>query len=195
MHDELGAALTQIAILGEVTKSQLSDGEKARVSLSRITQSARDVAASISDLVWATNPRHETLDNLAAYLREHAARQFENTSIRAQLEFPASFLDIRLSATFRRNVLLVTKEAINNIVKHSGATVASVQLELEGSSLDLRIADNGRGFSQLSLTNRGNGLVNMRRRIVDDLGGTFDLSTKVGSGTTIQIRVTPAQTQ
>lgn len=195
MHDELGAALTQIAILGEVTKSQLSDSEKARVSLSRITQSARDVAASISDLVWSTNPRHETLDNFAAYLREHAARQFENTSIRAQLDFPATFPDVRLSATFRRNVLLVTKEAINNIVKHSGATVASVQLELEGSSLDLRIADNGRGFSKLSLTTRGNGLVNMRRRIVDDLGGTFDLSANAGSGTTIQIRVTPARTQ
>ena len=73
--------------------------------------------------------------------------------------------------------------------------MASVQLELEGSSLDLRIADNGRGFSQLSLTKRGNGLVNMRRRVVDDLGGTFDLSANVGSGTTIQIRVTPAQTQ
>lgn len=192
MHDDLGAALTQIAILGEVTKGQLNNEERAQQSLSRISQSARDVASSISDLVWSTNPRHETLDNLAAYLREHVARQFENTPIRTQLDFPSTLPHVRLSATFRRNVLLVTKEAINNIIKHSRATVASVQMDVEPDSLSLRIADNGRGFDRAHLQRGGNGLGNMQRRIAD-LGGEFDLKSAPGVGTTLSFRVATEQ--
>jgi len=147
---------------------------------------AREVTARMSDLVWATNPRHDALDNLTAYLREQAARQFEGTRISAHLDFPAEVPDIHVSATFRRNVLLVTKEAINNIVKHAGATMVRIQFQPCSTRLSLRIEDNGCGFDPWRQNNAGNGLSNMRRRVLD-LEGRIDLQSRPGGGTRIEI--------
>jgi signal transduction histidine kinase/ligand-binding sensor domain-containing protein len=186
MHDELGAALTQIAILGEVAKSQASD--ETRSTLERISQSARDVTSRMSDLVWATNPLNDTLDNLVAYLREHAASQFENTRIQPHIEIPTSLPEGRVSATFRRNLLLVMKESLNNVIKHSNASEVAVRLEITGSNLVLRITDNGRGFAPGERHGTGNGLGNMRKR-VRDLGGDFSLTSTPGEGTRIEASV------
>jgi signal transduction histidine kinase/ligand-binding sensor domain-containing protein len=188
MHDELGAALTQIAILGEVAKSQAGNHGQTGSTLDRISQAARDVTARMSELVWATNPRNDTLDNLVAYLREHAASQLESTAIQPRLEFPASFPEGRVSATFRRNLLLLLKESLNNLIKHAKATEASVKVEIAGSNLVLRIRDNGRGFEPAARNGTGNGLGNMQKR-VRDLGGDFSLRSAPGQGTCIEISV------
>ena len=188
MHDELGAALTQIAILGEVAKSQAGNAAQTRSTLDRISQAAREVTSGMSDLVWATNPRNDTLDNLVAYLREHAASQFENTAIQPRVEFPASSPEGRVSATFRRNLLLVLKESLTNIIKHAEASEVFVQLEIAGPNLVLRIQDNGCGFEPSKRNGAGNGLGNMQKR-VRDLGGEFSLASALGQGTQIEASV------
>lgn len=189
MHDELGAALTQITILGEVAKDQPTLSPQTRSTLDRISGAARDVTARMSELVWATNPRNDKLDNLVAYLREHAAAQLEDTPVVPHLEFPATVPDHRVSASFRRNLLLVVKEALNNVVKHSQASKASrvhVQLQLADGRLHLRIEDNGRGLAGPRRPG-GNGLGNMERRI-RDLGGEFTLESQPEKG--VRIRCT-----
>jgi signal transduction histidine kinase len=193
MHDELGAALTQIAILGEVAKGQSGNEVQTRSTLDRISQSARDVTSRISDLVWATNPRNDTLDNLVAYLREHAASEFENTSIQPRLHFPPTLPDRSVSATFRRNLLLVLKESLNNILKYAQAREVAVRLQASDSHLELWIADDGRGFDPARSEATGNGLGNMRKR-VEDLGGEFRLTSAPGKGTQVHVRV-PLQVQ
>ena len=188
MHDELGAALTRIAILREVAKSQSGNSAQTSSTLDRISQAARDVTSRMSDLVWATNPRNDTLDNLAAYLREQATAQFESTAIQPRLEFPAAFPERRVSAIFRRNLLLVMKEALHNIIKHAEASEVSVQLAIEGTHLGLRIWDNGCGFEPSKRDGAGNGLGNMQKR-VRDLGGEFSLRSTPGQGTVIDVSV------
>lgn len=188
MHDDLGAALTQIAILGEVAKNQLNDPNRARTVLTRISESAREVTARMSDLVWATNPRNDTLDNLVAYLREHLARKLEEANIRARLVFPEDPEALHLSATFRRNVLLTVKEALNNALKHASASEITVELNVETGFLIIRVQDNGKGFDSSTSARFGNGLLNMRRRI-EDLGGTFHISAVPGEGTSVRMRV------
>jgi signal transduction histidine kinase len=188
MHDELGAALTQIAILGEVAKSQTTSGAPTRPLLERMSQAARDATSRMSDLVWATNPSNDTLDNLAAYLREQAASQLQDTAIHPRLEFPASLPERHVSATLRRNLLLITKEALQNALKHSGASEVCVAFELQGSSLVLRIHDNGGGFDLSSAKGAGNGLGNMEKR-VRDLCGEFTLQSRAGQGTRLEVRV------
>ena len=156
--------------------------------MDRISQAARDVTSRMSDLVWATNPRNDTLDNLAAYLREQATAQFESTAIQPRLEFPAAFPERRVSAIFRRNLLLVMKEALHNIIKHAEASEVSVRLAIEGAHLGLRIWDNGCGFEPSKRDDAGNGLGNMQKRI-RDLGGAFSLRSTPGQGTLIEVRV------
>jgi signal transduction histidine kinase len=187
MHDELGATLTRIVTLGETAKGQMGNGPQTRVSLDRITEAARDVTARMSELIWVINPRHDTLDNLIVYLREHTAKQFEGSAIAAHLDFETMPSDCQISATFRRNVLLVVTEALHNIVKHAGATVMRLRIGIESFELMIWIEDNGRGFEVESRTGAGNGLGNMRRRIAD-LGGSFDIRSAPGQETRIQIR-------
>lgn len=188
MHDDLGAALSHIAILSEVAKSQSPAQPQTRSALDRISQSARDVTARMSDLVWATNPRNDTLDNLAAYLREQVARQLENTPVRGILHFPERLPQCHVSATFRRNILLVVKETLNNSMKHAAATEFLIKLGMESGHLLLGMEDNGRGFDPATRSAVGNGLTNLRRRI-QDLGGTLNIETAPGAGTKVHLRV------
>lgn len=188
MHDELGAALTQIAILGEVAKSQTANEAPIRPLLDRISQAAREVTARMSDLVWATNPSNDTLDNLAAHLREQSASQLQDTAIEAHLDFPSSLPERRVSATLRRNLLMITKEALQNVLKHAAASVVRVHLELAGSTLVLRIQDNGRGFDPSATNGTGNGLGNMEKR-VRDLAGQFTVQSGPGHGTRLEFRM------
>ncbi|HEY9171944.1 MAG TPA: ATP-binding protein [Verrucomicrobiae bacterium] len=188
MHDDLGAALTQIAILGEVAKRQVSDSPQATSLLDRITQSARDVTSRMSDLVWATNPRHDSLDNLSAHLREQAARMLQDTPVRPLLSFPTTLPDAHLSATVRRNVLLVMKEAINNALRHARASEIHVSFVADAERFRLVVEDNGCGFDSTERREAGNGLNNMRRRIAD-LGGEYELISKPGAGTRVSLTV------
>lgn len=102
----------------------------------QISSTARNVVDNISELVWATKPKNDTLDNLVAYLREYSARYFEGTSIRCRLCFPENVAGVPVSAELRRGLFLVVKEALHNVVKHSGATRAEVKLELKRSTLN-----------------------------------------------------------
>jgi signal transduction histidine kinase/ligand-binding sensor domain-containing protein len=187
MHDELGATLTQIAILGEVAKSQTSNPGQTRSTLERISQAARDLTSGVSELVWATDPHNEALESLLAYLREHAASQLNDAAIRTSLDFPQTISNRQVSAIFRRNLLLILKEALNNIVKHSAATEVEVTCRVTNSALTLEIHDNGGGFDPTTPGN-GHGLANMQKRTAD-IGGQFRLRSAPGQGTSIDARV------
>ena len=186
MHDELGATLTQIVLLGESAQGQVADAARTRATLERMAQAARDVTSRMSDLIWVINPRHDTLDNLAAFVREHAAHQFEGTAIRARLDFEPVPAECHVSATFRRNLVLVVKEALHNVLKHSGATELHFRLSVADNDLVLHIEDNGRGFDLAGRTGSGNGLGNMRQRL-RDLGGVLEIETAPGRGTRIRL--------
>jgi signal transduction histidine kinase/ligand-binding sensor domain-containing protein len=188
MHDDLGAALTEIAILGEAAKTETSPTTSGRSVLDQITQSARDAAARMSDLVWATNPKNDTLDNLAAYLREQAARQLENCRVSTTLRFPDQFPQCRVSATFRRNLLMAVKEMIHNAIKHGSPTSVLVELTIHQGQLYLLVEDDGRGFDPATRTLRGNGLVNLKRRI-EELGGSLHIASAPGAGTRVHSQV------
>ena len=187
MHDDLGATLTQIAILSEVPKAEPSHLQ-TRSALDRISQSVRDVTARMNDLVWITNPRNDSLANLAVYLREQAARQLENSPVRSLLRFQERLPECHVSATFRRNVLLTVKEILNNSLKHAGATEIQIELGVQAGQVEIRFSDNGCGFDPGARSIAGNGLANLRRRI-QDLGGTLELESSPGAGTRVKFRV------
>jgi signal transduction histidine kinase/streptogramin lyase len=187
MHDDLGSALTQIAIMGEVAGTGLRDQDPARTALQQISQSARDVTSRMSEIVWATNPRNDTLDNLVAHLREYAARHFEPTPGRGRLDFPDAVPGAHVSATFRRNLLLILKESLNNASKHAAATCVEVRLRIGEGRLQLTVADNGRGFVG-SPRAGGMGLPGMRKRAAA-LDGSLAIRSEAGQGTSIHLDV------
>jgi signal transduction histidine kinase len=189
MHDEVGAKLTQIAILGELAKANRHKPEDAEATLNRISQAARDLTSSMSELIWATNPNNDTLENLVAHLREIASSQLDDTGLETHLAFPVSVPDICVTATVRRNFVLILKEALNNVIKHAAAKRVEVALSFVAGQLQLTVSDDGNGISIESGNSNRNGLKNMGKRAAD-MAGNFEVENLAGRGTRIGVSAT-----
>lgn len=196
LHDDIGSSLTQISILSEVLRQRLNANpatgstasqNAASEPLELIATASRELVDSMSDIVWAINPQKDHLSDLTQRMRRFAADSLTARNIRFQLHLPESDADIPLGANLRREVFLIFKESVNNMVKHSGCTDAWIELSFAQQSLELRLRDNGRGFD----TNReseGHGLVSMRDR-AQGIGGTLEFRSQPQQGTTIILQV------
>jgi signal transduction histidine kinase len=188
MHDEVGANLTEIAILSELVKRDIQKPKEAETNVQKISEKARELIDNIGEIIWAINPRNDQLDNLTSYLREFASEYFEMASMNCRFDFPAEMPSRQLSAEVRRNIFLTMKEAINNAVKHSGATSAQLSCRASDYEVEFSIQDNGRGLVIENLSGQGNGLVNMKKRI-EEISGNFLIESQPGNGTTIRLTV------
>jgi len=188
MHDEVGASLTRISILSELAKNGKQSQEESMKTISQISDISGNVVDEMSEIIWAMNPKNDSLDSFAAYLRRYASGYLETAGIEGKFPFPDDIQPVAMSAELRRNVFLTAKEALHNMVKHSGATEAEVRLEYYGKKLELSLRDNGNGFDIESKTGSGNGLINMQKRI-QELGGEFSVTSTVGKGTEVRLVV------
>lgn len=186
MHDEVGASLTQIAILSELLGRNLEDRAAVESYLKNISTTAQDVVGSLDEIVWFINPRHDTLESLMLYLREYLANYFEPIDIACRFDFPEGFPLLTLAADTRRSIFLVAKEAANNIAKHAQAHTVAVSAALDKDTLTLSIHDDGCGIPSEHLSAFGNGLKNMQKRM-EEIGGTFGIAAVHGQGTWVKI--------
>ncbi|HTR80465.1 MAG TPA: two-component regulator propeller domain-containing protein [Bacteroidota bacterium] len=194
MHDEVGSTLTRIAILGELAQRSLDRREETATQLQKISDMSRQVIDNLGEIVWALNPKNDTLDSLVAYTRQYAAEYLEITPLRTVLEFSDDIPQSPISAETRRNIFLTVKEAIHNIVKHAAATEVSIHCITDRETLRVTIKDNGKGFVIDSAGRFGNGLAGMRKRI-EDIGGHFDILSTCGRGTTVSFKLKIARGQ
>ncbi len=188
MHDEVGAGLTEIGILSELAKMNIEKPGEAAIHLQRVSETSRETIASIGEIIWAINPKNDLLDDLVAYLRQYTARYLGATAIKLEFDIPEAIPDFHISAEARRNVFLVMKEALHNIVKHSEATAVLVQVSFTKQHLDILVKDNGKGFSAGDTFRFGNGLHNMEKRM-KRIGGRFIIESRPGEGTSVSVAV------
>ena len=151
----------------------------------------------MDEIVWAVNPRHDTLESLATYLEKFAQDWLAGAGIRCRLDLPLQFPEWHLTSEARHNVFLAFKEALHNAVKHSQASEVLIRLTLKEKSFELALEDNGRGFAlgeqskdapDQGRTASGNGLENMRRRLAA-IGGSCDIQSGPAAGTKITFTV------
>jgi PAS domain S-box-containing protein len=187
LHDDIGSSLTQISILSEVLRQRLGNNQTAAEPLDLIASASRELVDSMSDIVWAINPQKDHLSDLTQRMRRFAADSLTARNIRFQLALPESDADVALGANMRREVFLIFKESINNMVKHSGCSEAWIELSFAEGMLRLRLRDNGRGFDT-ARESEGHGLVSMRDR-AEGIGGTLELRSQPNGGTTISLQV------
>ena len=188
LHDDIGANLTRIAILSEVAHSRLGEGNTSvNQPLSSIAQISRESVASMSDIVWAINPKRDSLLDLIQRMRRFASEIFSNRRIEFEFRAPETGQDLKLGANIRRDVFLIFKEALNNAARHSDCERVTIDLSLDRSWLLLKVRDNGRGFD-VSEPREGEGLVSMRRRAIG-LGGALSVSSLAGEGTEIVLKI------
>ncbi|MEW6207281.1 MAG: two-component regulator propeller domain-containing protein [Acidobacteriota bacterium] len=187
LHDDIGSSLSQIAVLNEVLRKQLGSKEepveRTLTLISRISQEALD---GMSDIVWAINPRQDHISDLARRMRRFASEILPGRDIEFDFQAPASERDLRVGADMRRQIFLIFKETINNIVRHSGCRRAGIEMKTEGGMLVVVVSDDGKGFDTNSA--EGNGLASLRRRATA-LGGRVFVSSAAGRGTTVTLKV------
>ena len=193
MHDDLGCSLTQIALLTDQLGKQLSHPEQPNglpptAVLLKIATTARDSLRSLEEIVWAVHPENDTLDHLASYLCQYAEQLFRSGPIRCRVDAPAALPHHALSAETRHNLVMLVKETLNNVVKHSQAREVWLRLTVEGNRLVISIEDDGRGFADFAGATTGDGLPNMRKRCAC-VGGVLRFETRPGQGTTVSITV------
>jgi hypothetical protein len=199
IHDDLGASLTRISLLSQPAGGGAGDMETATANLAQIYHTARDLTQAMGEVVWAVNPAHDTLDSLANYLSQYAQSFLKLARIRCRLEMPMQLSKLPVSAEVRHNLFLAFKEALNNVVKYAAASEVQIALIPGDSGFELRVTDNGRGFSAstqepappgqpVPAATLGYGLGNMRRRL-EEIGGRCELQSEPGRGTRLSFHV------
>jgi signal transduction histidine kinase len=184
IHDDLGADLTQIAYLGELAQQDSGEPGKVAERIGTISSTARQAVKSLDEIVWAVNPRNDTLPHLIDYAGQFAVDYLRSTGIRCRLDFPEQIPAWELSTNLRHNLFLVIKEALHNIVKHAGATEIWLRMDLREDMLKVVVEDNGRGFIQAPDDALADGLRNMRQRI-EEIGGECRVESQPQSGTRV----------
>lgn len=172
IHDDIGGNLSMIALM--------SDKIKDNPNAPKIAELARNAQKGFRELIWSVNPVHDDVANFTYYLRNHGNTFFENTPIDIAFDIPAIIPDKALLPNVRRNLFLTYKEALNNILKHSGATTVKVKIDIvDNQSIVISVEDNGKGLSADNAN--GNGLVNFEHRM-QAIGGNFQLINKAPHG-------------
>jgi len=188
LHDDIGSSLSHIAILSEVASQRIDPGDKpVAAPLSRIAEVSRDLVDSMSDIVWSINPQKDHLNDLVLRMRRLADEVLTYREIAFQFNAPDSERYIRISAEFRRQVFLIFKEGLNNIVKHSGCTDVAIDLQMTRGLVEMKLADNGSGFD-VSAKSAGHGLASMSARALS-VGGALEVTSRPGEGTVMVLRV------
>ncbi len=186
LHDDLGASLTEIGVLA-------STGQRANVQpetpalFDAIAGKARTSIAALDVIVWAVDPEDNSLQSLADYLSGFAGEYLSTANVGCRFKIPVSCPVIMLEGRVRHDLFLAVKETLNNIVRHAAATEVEFALAATDGSLEIALADNGRGFDT-SVVSAGNGLKNLRERLVG-LGGSYDVESRPGGGTRVRIRL------
>jgi signal transduction histidine kinase len=194
LHDDIGASLSKIAILSDVAGQELSvmKGSPVAGPLAQIADTSRDCVDAMSDIVWAVNPQRDHLSDLTHRMRRFAEDLLDAKDIDFTIRSTLEDKDVHLGADLRREVYLIFKECINNLVKHSDCTQAAVAFSINGPWLVISITDNGKGFEPSTNGNSsgmgGHGLASMQRR-AHALGGSLKIESGAGRGTSVTLKV------
>jgi signal transduction histidine kinase len=185
LHDDIGSGLAEIAILTDVAEVQpvAAGGELLR----RAGDRARQLREAMSDIVWSVDPQHGKLIDLIGRIRQTVFSLMESNGTRVTFEAPVDPGAVGLPPDRARHVLLITKEALTNVLRHADASEVSVILRLEHRTLTLEVRDDGCGFDPAE-THAGMGLRNLRRRAAES-GGELRVESSRCQGTTVIFRL------
>ena len=188
IHDEVGAKLTKIGKLTELLDRQSAVGKPHQPALRAVAETTSNLVRIMDEIVWAVNPRNDTLENMVNYLVHYTEEFLGHTSVHCELKVPFEIPPAPVSAEVRHNLFMATQEALNNAVKHGRPTLVRLQVAVAGNRLTLSLEDDGCGFNPATKPAGRNGLENIRQRI-ESVGGSFQLTSAPGAGTRIQFDV------
>lgn len=192
LHDNIGSTLSSISVYSQVAEIQSKKQNAAALDdvLQKIGNASTEMISEMNDIVWAINPRNDTMEKMIARMESYAKPLLAAKNISFSFTFGDDLVKTNLEMGKRKNVYLIFKEAINNVLKYSGCTRTDVSITYNRNQLQMTITDNGQGFdaaeNALKNTGRmgGNGLKNMEMRALE-MKGILQITSSAGKGTTI----------
>ncbi len=185
LHDDIGASLSNINILNELTRRNIEQPEKSKEYLAKASEDIQRISESLSDIVWNINPKYDDPENLFIRMKRYVADMLDGKNINGDLDFPDNAAKFSLSMTKRRDLYLIFKEAVNNLIKYSGAKNAVIKVNVTEHHISLLIKDDGKGFDREKIR-MGNGLQNMEQR-AKAAGAILTVASVPGKGTTVEL--------
>ncbi|WP_341406939.1 PA14 domain-containing protein [Luteolibacter soli] len=187
LHDELGAGLTEIGLLGSLMANPAVEASAKSGYLGTLGDVSRSLVSALDEIVWAINPDYDTVDDLAGYLWLQAQRLLKPAGIECSPVTPVSIPSGRLGSRSRQSLLLAFKEALNNVIKHSGASRVDLVIRVEQDKVIVSISDDGSGISGDGKPLPGHqGIAGMRERM-RDLGGDCEVVARSEGGTMVNL--------
>jgi signal transduction histidine kinase len=186
LHDDIGSHLTQIALVSDMAKSKLDDKDAICADLDSIYDEAKSLVRKLDETIWAIRPENDKMEDLVDYICNQSQQFLQAVDIRCRLHLPDDFPDIDMNAQRRHDIYLCVKEAVHNIIKHSGGTQAYLNFEYVAGWLTIMVQDNGGGI--VPSERQGNGLRNMEARM-KKLNGTYDIKSDPSKGTTVTFKL------
>ena len=188
LHDDIGASLSSLQIYGSIAEDTLaSNPKKAKEMVQKISIQSKLLMENMNDIVWSMKTSADSSTTLDAKIKNFGAELLSDKNIFFTYIISSDVEKLLHNINARKNILLLIKEAINNIAKYSYATTASLLIALKNDVLELSISDNGVGFN-VANASTGNGLKNMRYRVAD-LKGEINFQSKINEGTTIKVTI------
>jgi signal transduction histidine kinase len=187
LHDDLGARLTEVNMLSSLVKSPTTSSEEKNRYLDDLAETARHMVTSLDEIVWAVNPRNDTIASLASYFGSYAQRLLDLASVSCGLDVAEDLPEYPLDPKFRQEIFLAFKESLTNVLRHAQATQVWVRIAVRQDLLLVELADNGCGFNLPARQSGDDGLANMNERM-KSLGGTCEIVSQVGHGTSVRFQ-------
>ncbi len=184
MHDQLGAGLAELVIIGD----ELRRGNTDSGGPERVASCARELVDEMNDSIWAINPRNDYWHNTVGYLSRTIEEMGRRAGMEVRVNSSAGDQDCVLSSSLRQHLLLATREAVTNAIRHASATELHVSMEHQGCAVEIRVEDNGQGFPEGGPQETGNGLRNMRQRM-QEVGGVVQFGRSSHGGAMVTLHV------
>lgn len=196
IHDDLGTRLTRISLISEAVRRNAKGSAELASGLDEIRGTAMEMTQALDEIVWAVDPRQDSLESLVSYLAESAQDLLTVAGIKCRFSFPVQLPPWSLFPEVRHNLFLAFKEVLNNAIKHANATEVHIGLELGAARIAIWICDNGHGFApdfegqpdDSSRKLRGNGLSNLKARL-NKIKGSVEIQSQPGQGTKVVFNV------
>lgn len=187
LHDEVGSSISTIAIYSKIIHEQLgSSSFNNEPLLNKISENAQEIMEAMNDIVWNINTKNDVFELIISRMREHAYQLFEAKGYTLHFNFDEDLARMKLGMEKRRDFYLIYKEALNNIAKYANGKNVWITLAVSGTTINLTIKDDGKGFDLKTVRKSSNGLTNMSHRTAA-LHGRIKITSAPGEGTEIRL--------
>ena len=172
-------------MLTSLVKSPATSAEEKARYVDELNGMALRMVTSLDEIVWAVNPRNDTVASLAGYFGAYAQRLMELASVACGLDVAEDLPDYPLDPKFRQELFLAFKEALTNVVRHAHANKVWLRISVQNNAIMVTVADDGCGIAPGKRDAGADGLANMQERL-RALGGSCHVQSEPGKGTKVQ---------